>query len=103
MKIRRNDIVVVSRGRDKGKQGKILQVMAQDGRAIVEGVNLVTKHVRKSQEHPRGGVVKKEASIAVANLMLFCGQCKKGVRTTRVLEGDKRVRKCKGCGQALDS
>ena len=103
MKIRRNDIVEILRGRDKGKQGKILQVVEKDGRVIVEGVNLVTKHLRKSQDNPQGGIVKKEAPIAVANLKLFCSQCKKGVRTTRVLEGEKRVRKCKGCGQAFDS
>jgi large subunit ribosomal protein L24 len=103
MKIRRNDIVEVSRGRDKGKQGKVLQVVLKDSRVIVEGVNLVTKHVRKSQDNPQGGIVKKEAPIAVANLKLFCGQCKKGVRVSRVMDGEKRVRKCKGCGQAFDS
>lgn len=103
MKIRRNDIVEVIRGRDKGKQGKVLQVVARDSRVVVEGINLVTKHLRKSQENPQGGIVKKEAPIAVANLRYFCSQCKKGVRTTRVLEGGKRVRKCRSCGQALDS
>jgi large subunit ribosomal protein L24 len=103
MKIRRNDIVVVLRGRDQGKQGKVLQVLVEDRRAIVEGVNLVTKHLRKSQDNPKGGITKKEAPIAVANLKLFCAQCKKGVRVARVLEGEKRVRKCKGCGQTFDS
>jgi large subunit ribosomal protein L24 len=103
MKIRRNDIVVVLRGRDKGKQGKVLQRFEERGRAIVEGVNLVTRHLRKSQDNPQGGIVKKEAPIAVANLKLFCGQCKKGVRVVRVAEGEKRLRKCKGCGQTFDS
>jgi large subunit ribosomal protein L24 len=103
MNIRRNDIVMVQRGRDRGKQGKVLQVIAKTGRAVVEGVNLATKHVRKTQDNPQGGIVRKEASIAVANLMLFCTQCKKAVRAQRAVEGGKRVRKCKRCGQAFDA
>jgi large subunit ribosomal protein L24 len=103
MNIRRNDIVVVLRGRERGKQGKVLQVITASGRAIVEGVNLATKHVRKTQDNQQGGIVRKEAAIALANLMLFCAQCKKAVRTQRVVEGGKRVRKCKRCGQAFES
>lgn len=103
MNIRRNDIVVKIRGRDKGKQGKVLQVIAGRDRAIVEGLNLVTKHLKKSQDNPKGGITRKEASIALANLMLYCPHCKKAVRMTRVTDGDKRVRKCKKCAQALDS
>jgi large subunit ribosomal protein L24 len=103
MNIRRNDIVVAMRGRDKGKQGKVLQMIVGKNRAIVEGLNLVTKHLKKSQDNPKGGITKKETSIAVANLMLYCPQCKKAVRVKRVAEGDKRVRKCKKCGQAFDS
>ena len=103
MNIRRNDIVVATRGRDKGKQGKVLQVIVGKRRAVVEGLNLVTKHLRKSQDKPKGGITQKEASIALANLMLYCSQCKKAVRVKRVAVGDKRVRKCKKCGQAFDS
>lgn len=103
MNIRRNDIVVATRGRDKGKQGKVLQVIVGKNRAVVEGLNLVTKHLRKSQDNPKGGITQKEASIALANLMLYCSQCKKAVRVKRVTEGEKRVRKCKKCGQAFDS
>ena len=103
MNIRRNDIVVATRGRDKGKQGKVLQVIVGKCRAIVEGLNLVTKHLRKSQDNPKGGITQKEASIALANLMLYCPQCKKAVRVKRVAEGDKRVRKCKKCAHTFDS
>ena len=102
MNIRRNDIVVAIRGRDKGKQGKVLQIIAGKGRAVVEGLNMVTKHLRKSQDNPKGGITQKEASIALANLMLYCQQCKKAVRVKHVAEGEKRVRKCKKCGQAFD-
>jgi len=103
MNIRRNDIVVATRGRDKGKQGKVLQVVVGKHRAIVEGLCMVTKHLRKSQDNPKGGIVQKESSIAIANLMVYCPQCKKAVRVKRVAEGDKRIRKCKKCGQAFDS
>lgn len=103
MNIRRNDTVVAMRGRDKGKQGKVLQVIADKNRAIVEGLNLVTKHLRKSQDNPKGGITRKEASIALANLMLYCQHCKKPVRVKRVAEGDKRVRKCRKCGQGIDA
>ena len=102
MRIRRNDIVVATRGRDAGKTGKVLQVVTSKDRAVVEGVNLATKHMRKSQDNPQGGITQKEASIALANLMLFCPQCKKGVRTAHVMEGEKRLRKCKRCGHAFD-
>ena len=101
MRIRKNDIVVATRGRDADKTGKVLQVITSKDRAVVEGVNLATKHMRKSQDN-QGGITQKEASIALANLMLFCPQCKKGVRTARVLEGEKRLRKCKRCGHAFD-
>jgi large subunit ribosomal protein L24 len=105
MRIRRNDIVVTTHGRDaeSGKTGKVLQVLAAKERAIVEGLNLVTKHLRKSQDNPKGGITKKEASIALSNLMLHCPECKRGVRVKRVVEGTKRVRKCKRCGHAFDA
>ena len=103
MKIRRNDIVVALRGRDKGKQGKVLQVIPGKGRAIVEGLNQVTKHLKKSQDNPKGGITRQESSIALPNLMLYCPQCKKAVRTARTSDGEKRVRKCKKCGQTFDS
>jgi large subunit ribosomal protein L24 len=103
MNIRRNDIVVATCGREKGKQGKVLQVVVGKRRAIVEGLNLVTKHLRKSQDNPKGGVTRKEASMALANLMLYCQQCKKAVRVKRVTEDEKRVRKCKKCGHAFES
>jgi large subunit ribosomal protein L24 len=102
MRIRKNDVVVATHGRDSGKTGKVLEVVTSKNRAIVEGVNLVTKHMRKSEANPKGGIIKKEASLALANLMLFCPQCKKGVRTARVMEGEKRLRKCKRCSHAFD-
>jgi large subunit ribosomal protein L24 len=105
MNIKRNDVVVAIRGREAGtgKTGKVLQVVAGRERARVEGLNLVTKHLRKSQENPKGGITKKEAPIALANLMLYCPHCKKGVRVRRAPEGDKKVRKCIKCRHVFDT
>ena len=101
-KIRKNDVVVVMAGASRGKTGKIMQVFPAKDRAIVEGVNMVHKHLRRSQERPQGGMIDKEASIAISNLMLSCPACKKGVKVNRVKESGKHVRKCRKCGHAFD-
>ena len=102
-RIRKNDIVVVRKGSSAGKTGKVLFVIKGRNRAIVEGVNLVKKCQKKSQENPQGGIVEKEASLNAANLMLQCPECKKGVPVARVKDGPKNVRKCKRCGHLFDS
>lgn len=66
--IKKGDTVTVIAGDDKGKSGRVLQIMPQAGRALVEGVNFAKKHMRKSEDHPQGGVVEIEASIAISNL-----------------------------------
>lgn len=66
--IKKGDTVVVIAGDDKGKSGKVLQTLPQSGRALVEGVNFVKKHMRKTEDNPQGGVVEMEASIAISNL-----------------------------------
>ena len=66
--IKKGDTVTVIAGDDKGKSGKVLQIVPQSGRALVEGVNFVKKHMRESDEHPQGGVVEMEAGIAISNL-----------------------------------
>ena len=66
--IKKGDTVLVIAGDDKGKTGKVLQVVPQSGRAFVEGVNIVKKHMNKTQDNPQGGIVEKEAPIAISNL-----------------------------------
>ena len=88
-------------GAGAGKTGKVLQVLEEKGRAIVEGLNIVTKATRKTKDNPQGGLIKKEASIHMAKLMLHCPSCKKGVRIRKAIEGDKKVRKCKECGHTF--
>ncbi|MCF7847363.1 MAG: 50S ribosomal protein L24 [Kiritimatiellales bacterium] len=68
--VKKGDVVIVIAGDDKGKTGKVLQVMPESGRALVEGINFVKKHMRKTQDNPQGGIVEKEALIAISNLKL---------------------------------
>ena len=105
MKIKRNDIVIPISGSHAGagKSGKVLQVLPETQRAIVEGINLVKKHMRKSQDHPRGAIVEKEMALPLSNLALYCPHDKKGVRVKVEREAGKRIRKCKVCGHAFDT
>ncbi len=80
MRIRTGDTVVVIAGADRGVQAKVLQVDPRAGKAIVEGVNRVYKHVRRSQKHPQGGRLSKEMPVAISNLMLVCPQTGKRTR-----------------------
>lgn len=103
--IRKNDIVIARSGSAAlgRKTGKVLQVFPGRGRAIVEGFNFVSKTLRKSQDNPKGSIIKKESPISVANLMLYCPHCKKGGRIKRELDENRRkIRKCRKCGNKFD-
>lgn len=102
LKIRRDDIVYVLSGKDKGKKGKVLKVFTQEGRAIVENLNLFKKSRRKTQDNPQGGVVPKEMPIDISNLMLICRQCNKPARFSVVtLKDGTRSRQCKSCSGVM--
>jgi len=75
--VRRGDIVKAISGGDAGKSGKVLAVYPKTGRALVEGLHMVTKHLRKSQDNPNGGIVKKESPMAVSNLAVVTPAAKK--------------------------
>jgi len=93
----KNDTVMVSAGKDKGKKGKVLRVLA-DNKVIVEGVNRVKKNVRPTQENPKGGIVDVEAKIDASNLQLLCPRCGKQSRVgVKVLTGGEKKRICKKC------
>lgn len=103
--IRRNDTVIAVAGADAAakKTGKVLQVYPGRGRVLVEGMRFVTKTIKKSQEHPQGSIIRREAPMAVSNVMLFCPQCKKGVRINRTRDAKGRlVRVCRKCRHAFD-
>lgn len=107
-KIKRGDTVEVIRGdaKIKGQRGKVLRVLPKKNAVVIENVNYVFKHLRRSQEHPRGGRVEKEAPIDISNVMLVCPETNKRTRVGYkfVEEAGKQVKKrvCKISGAVLD-
>lgn len=101
-KIRKNDTVMVLAGRDKGKTGKVLVAFPGRNRAIVEGVNFVKKHTRRTRENEKGGIVKRESAIQVSNLAFFCKGCNRPTRVGfNVLKDGTKTRFCKKCKEVF--
>jgi len=99
-KLKKEDTVEVIAGKDKGKRGRILKILREKDRVMVEGVNMVKKAKKKRKQQDRGGIIEIEAALHSSNIMIVCKKC----GPTRIgykLEGDKRVRVCKKCGEAL--
>ncbi len=107
MHVRRNDNIQVVAGDDSGKTGKILYVMTKQNRVVVEGINYIQKHVKRSEKNPQGGRVQKEAPISASNVLVICQNknCEKngkGVRTgSKFLENGDKVRVCYKCGSEI--
>ena len=102
MRIKVDDMVEVITGDDKGQRGRVLTVDHKAGKVVVEGVNLVYKHVRRSQRNPQGGRLSKEMPVRISNLMLVCEKCNKRSRVGRRYEKDgSKVRYCKTCGTTI--
>jgi large subunit ribosomal protein L24 len=104
MHIRANDTVEVIAGFDRGTRARVLRMLARDGKIVVEGVNRVYKHVRRSQKNPRGGRLFKEMPIAISNVMLVCPSCGQPTRTGARIHDDgskHRVCKRKACGKEI--
>lgn len=99
--VKKGDTVEVISGKDKKVKGKVLKSYPDEGKVIVEGVNIIKKHTKGTQKDPKGGIVEKEAPINVSNVLLYCSTCKKGVRYGKKIDGDKKVRVCKKCGKEL--
>lgn len=102
LKIKKGDIVVVTKGKDKGKKGKVLNLFASDERALVEGINMAKKAMRKTQANQQGGITAIEKPMSIANIMLFCKGCNKPVRTGfKIQDGSTKVRFCKSCKEPI--
>lgn len=100
--VRKDDMVIINSGDDKGKKGKVLEVSPKEGKIIVEGVNIVSKHVRPRKQGEEGGIVKVEGAFYACKASLYCEKCKKGVRVAhKILEDGKKVRVCAKCGEIL--
>ena len=99
--VKTNDTVIVISGKDKGVIGKVLAVSPEEGKVIVEGINMVTKHVKPRKQGETGGIVKAEAPINACKVSVYCPKCKKGVRTKVKVEDGKKTRVCAKCGAEL--
>ena len=101
LKIKTGDTVRVIAGDHKGSEGKVVRVDREKNKAIVEGVNMVSKHTKPSAKSPQGGIVKKEAPIHISNISLIDPKSKKTTRVGMTVEGDKKVRVSKKSNQVL--
>ena len=99
--VKAEDTVIVISGEDKGKKGKVLQVAPKEGKVIVEGVNLVKKHVKPRPPQESGGIVDAEAPMYASKVQLYCSKCGKATRAAHKMDGDKKIRVCAKCGAAL--
>jgi large subunit ribosomal protein L24 len=104
MHVRKGDQVVVIAGKEKGKRGRVLRLLTEKGRVVIERVNMVKKHTKPTQRSPRGGILEKEGSVEVSNVALWCGKCV-APRRSRALEeaGAKKRRVCIKCGTVFET
>ena len=100
MKIKKGDMVKVIAGKDKNKEGKVLAVNNKDGKVLVEGINMLTKHTKPSAANQNGGIVHQEGYIDASNVMLLHDG--KATRVGFKMDGDKKVRVAKATGKTID-
>jgi large subunit ribosomal protein L24 len=101
-RIKKGDTVEVIQGKEAGKRGKVLRVLASEERVVVERVNFIKRHVRPTQKNPQGGVIEREAGLHISNVKLVCPSCNQAVRVGVRWEGDSKVRYCKKCNVQVD-
>jgi large subunit ribosomal protein L24 len=97
MKLKKGDNVIMLGGKDRGKKGKVIHVFSEDDKLVVEGLNLVKKHLRAKKQGQKGQIVNKERAVSVASVALVCRSCDKPTRVGYRLEGENKIRICKKC------
>jgi len=101
MKIRKNDQVLVISGKDRGRKSKIIKVFPKEGKVVIDGVNLRKKHVKPKKSGEKGQIVETPAPLNVSDLKLICPKCGKPTRVGYKVEGKRKYRICKKCGQEI--
>ena len=102
MNIKKDDVVVVLSGKDKGKQGKVLEVMPKERKVVVEKINMVSRHTKPRRQGDQGGIIQKEAPLYACKVQRVCPTCNKATRPAHKLLADgKKVRVCKKCGAEI--
>ncbi|MCD6096811.1 50S ribosomal protein L24 [bacterium] len=103
MKIKKNDHVIILQGKDKGKKGKIVRALPKQGKVVVEGLNLVSKHVRPKRQGEKGQIIKIARPIPCSNVMLICPRCHQPIRVGyKILPNGKKKRWCRKCKEIID-
>ena len=100
-KIRKNDTVQVLAGKDKGKRGSVVRILSKKDAVIVSGVNIVKKAMKKRSQQDQGGIVEIEAPLNISNVGIVCNKCGRPVKVGYKVDGDKKVRVCRKCGETL--
>jgi large subunit ribosomal protein L24 len=101
--VRRGDTVAVIAGRERGKRGKVLRVLPDEGRVLVEKVNMIKKHQRPTQKLRQGGIIEREGFLALSNVLIVCARCNRPSRAGRkVLADGRKIRVCRRCGESVD-
>ena len=101
--VRRGDTVGVIAGKERGKRGKVLRVITDKGRVLVEKINMVKKHQKPTQKLRQGGIIEREGSIHLSNVLLVCTRCDRPVRTgMKILADGRKQRVCRRCGESID-
>jgi large subunit ribosomal protein L24 len=104
MHVRKGDQVVVIAGKEKGKRGRVLRLMTEKGRVVIERINMVKRHTKPTQRNPRGGILEKEGSVEASNIALWCGKCVAPRRAKHDhQEGQKKRRLCVKCGTVFET
>jgi large subunit ribosomal protein L24 len=104
LNLKKDDIVQIIAGREKGKKGKVLALYASENRLTVEKLNMYKRHMKSDGKSQQGGIVEKEGKLNISNVLLVCDKCGKGVRIKRKkLEDGKRVRICAKCGDVMET
>jgi large subunit ribosomal protein L24 len=102
MHVKKDDTVEIRTGDDRGKTGRVLEVLPTKGKVIVEGINRVYKHLKPNRQNPQGGRLSKEMPVDASNVLLFCPTCRRGVRIGKRYGDDgHKERYCKQCGNGL--
>jgi large subunit ribosomal protein L24 len=99
--IKKNDLVMVTQGKERGKSGRVLKVLPEKQKVIIEKINFIKRHTRPHGQQRRGGILEKEAPLHMSNVMPLCEKCNKPVRI-RYREGEKKTRVCYRCGESID-
>ena len=101
--VRRNDNVVVTTGKDRGKRGRVLRLLPTTNRLVIEGVNMIKRHTRPNpQRNIQGGILEREGALHASNVMLVCPECGKATRVGHRIQGDRKVRICRKCEGVVD-